>query len=210
MFARHLMTVGLACAAASAATASYTITQGSTPTTYSGYTLNFDEPGTPTGVVADTTWQMSHGVTIGAGDGVPVVDDNDALQGGWGLGDGNSFFGNFGVFINFDYDVTEMAFEMWDTSGTPSPFGGGAAIFLYDDGNQVDSLFNITPAFGGIGDSWFNVVADSGMVFDEIRILGFGTPAFTFVDNLSWNAVPTPGAIGLFGIAGMAAIRRRR
>lgn len=207
---RLVIAAGLGLAAAASASASYSLTQNNTPTIYGGYSLNFDEPGTPTGIVPDTTWQMSHGVIVAAGDGQSVVGDNDASQGGWGLGDGNSFFGNFGVFMTFDYDVTEMAFELWDTSGSPSPFGGGVGIFLFNDGAMVETFFGITPAFGGIGDSWFNVTTDGGMVFDEIRMLGFGTPAFTFVDNLSWNAVPTPGAIGLFALAGVTGLRRRR
>ncbi len=210
MFSKQLLALGMVGAAATSSFAAFNITQSSTATTYSGFTLNFDEPGTPTGVVPANTWEVSHGVNIGAGDGISFVDDNDATQGGWGLGDGNSFFGNFGVFMTFDYDVTELAFEMWDSSGPPSPFGGGAGIFLLNDGVEVANLFGINPAFGGIGDSWFNVTTSGGMVFDEIRILGFGLPAFTFVDNLSWNAVPAPGSAGLFGIAALVGLRRRR
>ena len=101
----------------------YTITQGSSAPTYSGRSLNFDESGGPTGVVSTDAWQ-SLGITeMQAGDGAPQVDNWDGPFGGgagW-LGNAtNSFFGNFGVFMTLDHDVTEMSFQVWDPSGPPS------------------------------------------------------------------------------------------
>lgn len=135
----------------------------------------------------------------------PRVGDFDP---GWGLGDGNSFFGNFGIFLTFDDDVTEFSAQVWDPSGPPSPFGGGLGVFVFNDGVEIASYFG-EPAWAGLGDSWFDIAATDGMVFDEVRILGFGFTPTTYADNLSWNPVPAPGALALLGLAGLSRRRRR-
>ena len=187
--------------------ADLTITQGPSAPTYTDYTLHFDEDGGPTGVVAPDTWLGSHGLYIEAGDGVGQVDDWDPLYGGWGLGDGNSFFGNFGVFMTFDQDLTGFSAQVWDPSGPPDPFGGGLGVFVFNDGVEVANTI-VEPAWGGIGDSWFNIVGD-GVAFDEVRILGFGFTPTTFMDNVSWDVVPAPGAFALLAVAGLVGRRRR-
>ncbi|MCA9305002.1 MAG: hypothetical protein R3B46_14430 [Phycisphaerales bacterium] len=203
--------IGLAAAAtiAPAAMASYNtaLTAAAAPT-YST-TLNFDEVGGPTGVVAPNSWAGIGLADMQAGDGTPFVGDNDTPNGGWGLGTGNSFLGAFGVFMTFSTDLDALSLQVWDPSGAPSPFGGGAVAFTFNDGVEVAN-FAFEPAWGGIGDTWLNITADGGMVFDEVRILGFGFFPTTVVDNLSWNAVPTPASATLLGMAGLASARRRR
>lgn len=203
--------IGLAAVAGSAhaALATYTITQSGSPAPTYATTLTFDEVGGPTGTVPTNSWSGIGLENIIAGDSGSFVGDNDTPNGGWGLGTGNSFWGPFGVFMNFNTDLDAMSLQVWDPSGAPSPFGGGAAIALLDDGVEVGSLF-FEPAWGGLGDSWFNITADGGMVFDEVRVLGFGFFPTTVVDNLSWNAVPTPASAALLGMAGLASARRRR
>lgn len=199
-----------ALAGASAALADITVTQSAAPAPTYSTTLNFDEPGGPVGPVSTDAWASLGLIEMQAGDGAPVVGDFDAANGGWGLGDGNSFFGNFGVFMTFDTDLTEMSLQAWDPSGPPTPFGGGLAVVLFDDSVEVGSGF-FTPAWGGVGDSWFNITTSGGMVFDEVRVLGFGFGPTTYADNISWNAVPAPGAgAALFGLCTLAARRRRR
>lgn len=204
------LTIGaLATAAtvASTALADVTVTQGSSAGSYST-TLNFDEVGGPTGVVATNSW-ASIGITeLQAGDGVPFVGDLDTPNGGWGLGDGNAFLGSFGVFITWDSDLTEFSTQVWDPSGPPGIFGGLAFIVM-NDGVEVANFFT-TPAWGGLGDTWFDVTTSGGMVFDEVRILGFGFFPQTHVDNLSWNAIPTPSAAALLGLGALTLQRRRR
>lgn len=201
----------MACAAAAAATlsvpalADYTITQGTSAPTYDTL-LTFDEAGGPVGAIGADAFQADFGIVIDAGDGVPQVGDFDP---GWGLGEGNSFFGNFGIFMSFDEDLTAWSGQIWDPAGPPSQFGGGLGIFLFSDGAEVGSGI-YTPAWGGLGDTWFDITATDGMSFDEVRILGFGFPATTYGDNFSWTVVPAPGAMALLGLAGLAGRGRRR
>ncbi|MHC5007237.1 MAG: hypothetical protein ACYTGF_07770 [Planctomycetota bacterium] len=196
-------------AASGPAWAGYAITQGPTAPTYTGKTLNFDEPGGPTGFVTTDAWLASHGLTIDAGDGVPQVDDWATITGQPWLGNVNSFYGNFGVFMTFESDLSAMSLEVWDPSGPPGPFGGGLAVYMFDNGVEVASSF-VTPAWGGIGDTWFDITADGGDVFDEVRILGWGFTPTTYADNMSWDVVPGPGSLALLAVAGLVSRRRRR
>jgi hypothetical protein len=184
------------------------VTQGASAPTY-GVTLNFDEPGGPTGVVAPNAWSASHGISeLQAGDGVPQVGDFTGIFGPW-VGTGNSFFGNFGVFMTWADDLTELSTQVWDPSGPPSPFGGGFGVFVFNDGVEVANYFG-QPAWGGLGDTWVDITTSGGMAFDEVRILGFGFGPTTFVDNLSWNVVPEPSALALLALGAFAALRRNR
>ena len=198
------------------AMAAYTITQGASAPTYTDHFLTFDEPGGPTAVVSPDAWATSHNIAeLQAGDSVPQVDNWDAIfggGGGWLGGNTNSFFGNFGVFMKLENAATEMSMQIWDPSGPPSPFGGGAGIFLFNDGVDVTpgGFFGFEPAWGGIGNEWLNITTSDGDVFDEVRILGFGFSPTTFMDNMSYNEIPAPGSLALLALAGIAGRRRRR
>jgi len=187
----------------------YSITQGSSAPTYSS-TLTFDEPGAPTGAVATNAFAAWGVPYLEAGDSAQWVGDSSTIPGyGW-LGTGNSFTGNYGVFMAFDSDVTEFSTQFWDPSGPPSFFGGGAVLYLFDDGNQVGDPFVFEPAWGGVGDEWLNVTTSGGSVFDEVRILGYGFFPESHIDNASWNAVPGPGALAILSAWGAGGLRRRR
>ncbi len=194
--------------AATTAQASVVILQTLAPAPTYSTTLNFDEPGGATGVnVPNNSWSASHNIPVfQSGEGSNFVGDNSAST-GQGT---NSYYGPFGVFVNFGSDLTELSFQAWDSSGPASPFGGGAGLILLDDGVEVGSLFGITPAFAGSGKSWYDVTTTGGMVFDEMRFLGFGFPADSFVDNLSWNVVPEPTSLALLSFAVVGVLARRR
>jgi hypothetical protein len=191
---------------AAAASASISVTQGTSAPTYDT-TLTFDEPGTPTGTVATNTWAGIGLAEMQAGDSNPFVGDVSGTN-PW-INSGNAFQGIFGVFMTFDTDLTSFSAQVWDPSGDPGPFGGGVGIFVFNDGVEVANAF-ITPAWGGLGDEWIDITTAEGMTFDEVRILGYGFFPTTYVDNLSWNAVPAPSSIALLGFAGFTATRRRR
>ncbi len=202
-------------ALAAPALAGVTITQSAAPAPTYATTLNFDEPGGPVGAgLPANSWQAGWGVSIGAGDGNQVVADSTGIPGYSWLGTGNSFYGNYGVFMNFDTPVTEFSAQFWDPSGPPSFFGGGAMAFVYapdavDDNAYLD-FFSFTPAWGGVGDTCLTITTDGGTVIDDIRILGYGNFPTSYMDNASWNSVPAPGAAALLGLAGLAGARRRR
>lgn len=205
---RLCLTLALALAYACAAYGDYSIVQSQTAPTYST-TLNFDEPGGPTGVgLPNDAFLASHGVTeLMAGDGNNVVQDNTP-SGAW-LGTGNSFFGNFGIFMKFENDLTAFSGNIWDPAGPPSPFGGGMGVFVFDDDVEVASYFG-EPAWGGIGDAAIDITTSGGMVFDEVRILGFGFPNTTYGDDFSWDVVPEPSCGLLLVCAGILVARLRR
>jgi len=195
---------------AGTASAQITITQQNAAAPTYATTLNFDEVGGPTGAAPTDSWAGINlaNADTGVGGGFQV-DDWDTALGGWGLGSGNAAYGPFGIFMAFGGDLTEFSTQAWDTSGPPSPFGGGMGIFVFQNGVEVANGF-FNPAYGGVGDSWYDITSANGHKFDEVRILGFGFPADTFVDNLSWNSVPTPASAALLGLGGLVATRRRR
>lgn len=204
-----MRTTAIAAAAVASLTATgsadINITQGTSGTTYAT-TLNFDEPGGPVGSgLANDAFASTGLADMAAGDGNNVVGD---FAEPW-IGTDNAFFGNFGIFMTFDNDLTNFSAQVWDPSGPPGPIGGGLGIFVFNDGVEVANSF-VTPSWGFVGDDWIDISGTDGMVFDEIRLVGFGFTATTYADNLSWNVVPAPGGLALIGLTGCFAGRRRR
>ncbi len=200
--------------ASSSLFADFMITQSDTQTVYDGASVNFEDPGVPIGESLDpfTFYQASDGISFRSGNGFLVADtwdDLDGIDGGASPG-GIQLAGGFNVTMQFDQDVTELSWQGW-ASGSPSfPFGG-INVFLFNDGEEVASYFGEFAPFGGVGDEWFDVVATDGDSFDEVRFFNPAFNSFTsYVDNITFNAVPEPGAFGLLAIAGLAALRRRR
>lgn len=210
MMARQTLAVAaVAIAMISApALASYTITQQFDPAPTYSTTLNFDEPGGPTGLVPQNQFAGIGISNFQSGTSDQSIGDNTALDPA--LPSNNTAFMNFGMFLTFSQDLTEFSFQGWDPSGPPSFFGGGAALLLYNNGAEVANLIQITPAWGGFGNSWYNITTSGGMTFDEVRFLGFGFVPTTVIDNLSWNAVPEPGSVALFALTGVGLLLRRR
>jgi len=197
--------VGIAAAAvATPAMAAISITQGvSAPTYATG--INFDS-GEPTGGVAANYWQGTHGIVINAGvGGGPNIDDWTTILGA-PAGTANSGRVDFGAFMTFDSPQTAISFRYWDPSGDPSPFGGGSIVAVKKDGAEIATL-SMTAAWGGVGDEWYSIIADGGMDFDEIVVLGYGFDSTSIIDDISWT--PAPGSLALLGFAGVALRRRR-
>jgi len=173
-------------------------------------TLDFDEPGGPAGInVPNNSWSGPpwNIPDFSSGDiAANFVGDN---SGATGQGT-NSYFGPFGVFIDFGQDLTEMSFQGWDNGGPSTPFGGGAAVVAFNDGVDI-GILGVTPAWGGVGDSWFDITTTGDTVFDRVAFLGFAMVSpQSVVDNLSWNVVPEPAALSLLAMGSLALLRRRR
>jgi hypothetical protein len=212
----HMKTVIIAAACASLAApalAGYNFAATSGPAPTYSTTLTFDEPGGPTGAgLPIDSWSASYGVSVlqaGVGPG-NVLNLSTEPGFGW-LPNNNIFYAPFGVFMTFENDLTEFSAQVWDNAGPATFIGGGQFIGLYNDGVEVATFFVNNPAFGGVGSPWYNITTDGGSVFDEVRFVGntFGFPE-TFMDSVSWNAVPAPGALAAAGLAGLLVSRRRR
>ncbi len=204
------LAVGAGLLSGATAVGAVNITQGASAPTYAN-TLTFDEVGGPTGAsVPGGSW-ASVGISeliAGVGPGtVAQVNTNPGF--GW-AGSGNVFYAPFGVFLTFSQDVNAFSVRYWDSSGPASFFGGGAAIVVFNNGVEVASHFINNPAYGGVGQEYFDITGDGGSSFDEVRMLGFGFFPEAIADNLSWNTVPSPGSAGALALGCAAMARRRR
>lgn len=199
-------TGGLVCG--SAAFADIVVTQQNGPApTYSNL-ITFDEPGTPSGLIPPDFY-ASLGLTLtdGVNNGIAIGDFSGSLP--W-LNSGQMAEGNFGARFIWDTAVTELSFQMWDASGAPTPFGGGVFVALLDENEDPIETFAFTGAWGGIGNSWYDVTTSNGSSFHGLVIFNssFGNPS-SFVDNVSWNFIPTPGVLAMFAL-GLGGLRSRR
>lgn len=187
------------------------ITQQAAPAPTYSTTLTFDEPGTPTGLVSSDYWQASHGVTItdGVNPNATVIADFSSSGTPW-IGTGNAMEGNFGIFMTFDNDVSAMSFQAWDPSGEPDFFGNGLTVVVTDAADNILAFEQFTGAWGGIGDTWINITTTGGDSFSKATIFNNSFTPFSYIDNVSFNTVPAPGALALLGIAGTTVRRRRR
>ena len=196
---------------AAPAFADVTVSVGASAPTY-GTTLSFDEPGGPTGeFLPSNSWSGIGIGSLGAGDGNNFVANLNANPGfGW-LPDNNVFVGNFGVFIEFDTDVTEFSAQVWDNGGPADFISGGMIAVAQKDGVDVGSFFWETPVFGTAGDNWFDITTTGGDSFDRVVFVGFAfVSPLTIIDNISFNTVPAPGASLVLGCGLLGAARRRR
>ncbi|MHC5026565.1 MAG: PEP-CTERM sorting domain-containing protein [Planctomycetota bacterium] len=199
--------------ASTPALADFVVTQSSDPApTYAGHSVTFDEDDVPIGVNMDPFdfYAASDGISFTSGSGFLVAENWDALEGiAGGTGDGNSLNGGFSVRMLFDTPVNEISWQGW-ANGSPSPPLGGINVVLFSEGVQVGAYSGVAP-FAGPDNSWFNVVATGGDSFDEIRFFNGAFNSFnSYVDNISYNNVPAPGALALLGAAAFMGGRRRR
>jgi MYXO-CTERM domain-containing protein len=205
MFATAAMSAAIGLTTSAYGAFSFIQTAGPAPT-YDTL-LTFDEPAGPTGVVPADTWS-SLGITIHSG-----VDVNNAfviIPSAWDPPapwiDSNVVEGPFGVNLHFSTPVNALSLQAWET------FGGELGIFITNaDGSVVIDGASYQGAWGGLGDTWYNITATDGDSISHVVITGLGF--FTgnaVVDNISWSNVPGPGSLALLGIAGLASSRRRR
>ncbi|MHC5113847.1 MAG: hypothetical protein ACYTGP_05405 [Planctomycetota bacterium] len=196
---------------AGSAFGAYNITQSDTSQATYGTFVDMDEPGMPQGVPLGAPYAHPNGsISFNSGNGYLEANDWDTMAGiAGGAGDGAQLAGGFSVWMLFDSDITEINFQAW-ADGSPSPPFGGMNIALFNDGAQV-GFYSGVAAFGTEIGSWFNVTADGGDAFDEVRAFNGAFNSFTtYVDNVSYNApLPAPGALALLGIAGLVGRRRR-
>lgn len=84
--------------------------------------------------------------------------------------------------------------------------GGGTAVFRDADGSIIDTV-----AFDGSPVTWTWAGWTSDVAFSTVELTGANGPGFGFqFDNLTYSAVPAPGAVALLGLGALGATRRRR
>lgn len=215
MKTRIAFTLAAAAATALAGHAAAGFNYSQTATQDPTYTnvINFDGPGAPTGLVAGNTWASTGlaSLTDGANPGVPIGDVSASFP--W-ISTGNVADGSaFGLFMTWGAnDATELSFQMWTPAGPGGPFGGYSVLLADANDNVLAGWTVTTPIWGGQGDSWINITTTGGSTFKKAVILygGFGLAPPVFVDNISFNTVPTPGAIAFLGLGALGCGRRRR
>lgn len=91
----------------------------------------------------------------------------------------------------------ELAFGFGGVTGTVSAYdSAGGLLETISLDTESETIFTTFVGFGNVGDiALVTVSPDSG--------------GFVLVDNVSYG-VPTPGALALLGLSGIAAVRRRR
>jgi len=191
---------GVCAAFAGTATAGIVVTQQAAPAPTYSSVIDFDAVGP--GLVPGNTWAASglQSFTDGANPGVPVGNYGGFFP--W-LPNGHVADGfAFGLFMTFEPNATEVSFQLWSDAGPPGFFGG---LYIYAN-DQLAGEFN--PAWGGIGNTWFNITTTAGSTIDTLVFVtgGFAQKQL-FIDNLSFN-VPAPGALALLAVGALA--RRRR
>lgn len=116
--------------------------------------------------------------------------------------------GAYSVEFSFGGQVNAFGFDL---SGTEFPFGvDGFSVTILDNGQIVDDFFWSSDQI--FDPRFYGMVTDDA--FDAIRInisiIGVsGVADYVAFDDVSWG-VPSPSAMSLLALGGLAAARRRR
>lgn len=201
---KNVLIMGMALGAVANAQAAVNVSVGSSAPTYS-QTLNFDEVGGPTGSVPSNAF-----AGVGISSAISGAGDLGIGPSGFSfVGSGNVANGSFGIYLTFAQPLTNLSTQYWDNSGRASPFGGGCAVNVLNNGELVASYFYANPAFSASAtNSWVDISTTAGSVFNEVQFVGFGFTPQAYIDNVSWT-VPQPAGLALLGVAGLVGRRRR-
>lgn len=203
--------IGAALVLSAPASAGYNVTQTAAPAPAYSTLINFESA--PAGANPSNTYS-GLGLSMYSGvdpSGFGVADGNGIWP--WlPASNGNVAAGNFGLFLDFAPGATSVSFQAWGDAGAPSMFGGGIWVWVLDgQGNVISNADVFTPAWGGIGNTWYNVTTTGGSTIEHLLISNNSNiGSETIIDNLSWTPAPAPGAFALLGVAGLVGGRRRR
>ena len=114
---------------------------------------------------------------------------------------GPNTFAENGV-LQFSGDMVGVGFDLWILANN----GGSMGVQIYDvAGALLDEIVISTP--GEL--SYFGVQSTSDAIGSIITFDAVGDSAGELFDNVAMYTVPSPGAIALLGLAGLAGRRRR-
>lgn len=142
---------------------------------------------------------------------------NYAINNHWTTVSGALAADNAKASFLFNSPVTIGTFHMWNhrSNGVASDPGYAVTSFdlrLFDSSNnELYSLLNqsATPNVAIAQSFLFAPVANVSRV--DFRIItNNGSPRYTGLAEVAFEAVPTPGALALMGFGGLLAARRRR
>ncbi len=178
----------------------------------------------PTSATATSEFNGSYDIgNVIDGSGLPVnftassVHSTYVQNNHWTTQAGALANNNAAASFFFAAPVTIGTFHMWNhlSNGVASDPGYAVTRFdirLFDAGNnEIFSLLNqtATPNVAIAQSYLFAPVANVSRV--DFRILANnGSPNYTGVAEVAFEAVPTPGALALMGVGGLLATRRRR
>lgn len=172
--------------------------------------LDFEDPETDTAITAPnpyhgTTWTNNSG--FGSDLGIGDIDWYNSTYGaslatlsGDQFGWSNSGLDNIGVDLGGVFSADSLFLTPWFGFGPTS-----MQVDMYLNGGLVASVTNIPM----VANQWTPVDLGDNII-DEIVFRNFGNSQWYLIENVTLNAVPSPGAMALLVLAGLAARRRRR
>ncbi|MBN8645385.1 MAG: PEP-CTERM sorting domain-containing protein [Candidatus Brocadiae bacterium] len=156
---------------------------GSGNTTQSGSPLSGGLGDLTDGVVATENWNVTPGLYVGWNDITPTIT------------------------FNFEqaYDFESFTLFVDDSNG----FGGVSTPGSVDV--RVNGVLSNVPLTDGASGAPLSFIIPLNAATDTVEItLNDGTAQWVFLSEVSFLAVPTPGAAGMLALGGLLGVRRRR
>ena len=227
---------GLAAASLFGASASAVIsvsTYDDLPEGFLGETTSYN--GVTYSNVNNVPGMFPDGSTFEAGDGINGLGNNLIIENatllyndfpGYGSPNNSLTFGtsfipgdnlSLGALSTVTMDLDDPADSaMVDLAYFENGPWGGIVLHLdaFSNGSLVDSDSFTLSDLGGRDNVAINTLSVGGGQFDSLQLYATFGASFSgprvLIDNLTLNTVPTPGAVALLGLGGLASTKRRR
>ncbi len=205
MIMKTVLSVVAATALSPMAFGAFTTTQSDTQTIFGSGSEDFETSGWSDPGIAD----VFSIVEIGG-----VQQRVAAEYGDWWTADGDDLearpaadaFINI-IGIEFVDDIQQLNLQVFSEGGQP-PWGGTILDFFLD-GNFVGNTSFYAAWTDNTQGEWVTIGGTANEVFDEVRIYHYVGGDTAYIDNMTWQSVPTPGALALLGLAGVLTRRHR-
>lgn len=158
------------------------------------------------------------GYADGAGD-VTITIDTNTYADGW-LPATNRIStntaGSLGFAVTGNFQAAAGLGGDWDIGAAPAMVSGGGSILQYSLTGLPAGTYDWKPVHLGPSGEWDTVTADSSSTVaggnNQFSVAGPADVVIMQMDygNGTVRVIPTPGALALVGVSGLAATRRRR